>query len=228
MLTLPVAFVPTLEFKGITKEQLSKAGYHFGAIEQVYYEDQPEVRAIEKEHVMPWELTDSQGIGSCTFSSVWYALHFYYQALVFENDLRLSLLEQAISETVEVQASIQKLAHELDADYAKRCQLAGKNVPYYSETVKALWNEKEELEGKLRMRRELVAVGLNGILQNLMTLMHELEDIHARTVLERNDVSQGGNKLVGMETEKASGRRRLLDGAIPVIMEHFHQLLGGT
>ena len=146
---LPVAFVPTIEFKGVTKEQLSKAGYHFGKVDQVYYKDQPEVRAIKKRHVMPWELTDSQGIGSCTFSSVWYALRFYYEALVFENDLRLSLLEQAISETVKVQADIQKLVHKLDADYAERRQIAGKNVPYYSETVKAIWNEKDELEGQV-------------------------------------------------------------------------------
>ena len=171
---------------------------------------------------MPWELTDSQGIGSCSFSSVWYALRFYYQALVFENDLRLSLLEQAISETVKVQAAIQELVNKLDADYAERRQIAGKNVPYYSETVKALWKEKDELEGKLRMRRELVAVGLNGILQNLMTLMHELKDIRARTVLERNDESQGGNKRVGMETEKGSGRIWLLDRAIPRIMWNFN------
>ena len=39
------------------------------------------------------------------------------------------------------------------------------------------------MKDKLRMRRELVAVGLNGILQNLMTLMHELKDIRAGTVL---------------------------------------------
>ena len=220
---LPAAFVPTIEFKGVTKEQLSKAGYHFGIIDQVYYEDQPEVEAIKKQHVMPWELTDSQGIGSCSFSSVWYALRFYYQALVFESDLRLSLLEQAISETVEVQAAIQKLVHKLDADYAERRQIAGKNVPYYSETVKAIWNEKDELEDKLRMRRELVAVGLNGILQNLMTLMHELKDIHARTVFRGPDEPQGGHKWVARaKMEKASARAKLLDGAIPRITWNFH------
>ena len=116
---LPVTFVPTIEFKGITGQQLRNANYHFGSTEKVYYMDQPEVKAVKKQHTMPWEFTDSQGIGSCTFSSIWYTLRFYYQALAFENDIRLSLLRQAISETVELQAEIQKIDDELDADYFK-------------------------------------------------------------------------------------------------------------
>ena len=89
-----MTFVPTIEFKGITEQQLKNANYHFLNItDKVYYKDQPEVKAVKKQHTMPWEFTDSQGIGSCTFSSIWYALRFYYQALAFENDIRLSLLQ---------------------------------------------------------------------------------------------------------------------------------------
>ena len=175
--------------EGVTKEQLKKANYHSGSMEQVYYKDQPEVKVVEKQHIMPWELSDSQSIGSCTVSSIWYTLRFYYQALVFESDVRLSLLEQAISETVELQSEIQKVEDEIDADYFKRRKVS-KEAPYYSETAKALWDKKEELQSKLRMRRELIVVGLNGILQNVITLFHELKDIRTKRIFWENNKSK--------------------------------------
>ena len=91
---------------------------------------------------------------------------------------------QAISETVELQAGIQKInGDELDADYFRRRLMSPvKNPPYYSETVKKLWDEKDKLQDSLRMRRELIVVGLNGILQHMMTLFHELDDIRSKQI----------------------------------------------
>ena len=223
-LGLSLAFVPTMEFKGITKEQLKRANYHSGSIKQAYYKDQPEVKAVEKQHIMPWELSDSQGIGSCTFSSIWYTLRFYYQALAFESDIRLSLLEDAISETVELQSRIQKVDDELDADYFKRKEVS-KDAPYYSETVKKVWAEKDKLQSNLRVRRELIVVGLNGILQNLITLFHELKDIRTKMIFWENNEPQSWRKskwVVKEKLRKASAREKLLAEEIPRIMTSFH------
>ena len=213
-------FVPTMEFKGVTKQQLKGANYHSGPIKQVYYKDQPAVKAVKKQHIMPWELTDSQGIGSCTVSSIWYTLRFYYQALVFESDIRLSLLGQAISETVELQSRIQRVDDELDADYFKRRE-AAKDTPYHSETVKALWDKKDKLQNNLRMRRELIVVGLNETLMNLILLFHELDDIRTKRIFWENNKSK--SKWVAKEKlRKAAARERLLVEAIPRIMASFH------
>ena len=217
------AYVPTMEFHGVTKAQLRRAGYHFGEMEQVYYKDQPEVEVVEKRHIMPWELSDSQSIGTCTVSSIWYTLRFYYQALVFESDVRLSFLEQAISETAELQSEIQRVEDEIDADYMKRRQVS-KRVPYYSETVKPLWDKKEKLQSRLAMRRELIVVGLNGVLQNVIIWFHELEDIRAKTIFWSGSASQGKRKgwVAKEKLEKASARAKLLEEAIPRIMASFH------
>ena len=217
------AYVPTMEFRGVTKGQLEVANYHSGDVEGVYYEDQPEVKVVQKQHIMPWEVTDSQNTGSCVISSIWCTLRFHYQALVFENDIRLSFLEQAISETAELQPEIQKVEDEIDADYMKRREIS-KGVPYYSETVKPLWDKKEGLQSRLAMRRELIVVGLNGILQNVIILFHELKDIRAKTVFWSSSASQGKRKgwVAKEKLEKASARAKLLDEAIPRIMASFH------
>ena len=94
-------------------------------------------------------------------------------------------------------------------------------TPYYSETVKKLWDGKDKLQDNLRMRRELIVVGLNGVLQHLITLFHELDDIRSKEIFWEDDKSK--SKWVAKEMlKKASVREELLGKAIPRIMTSFH------
>ena len=225
MLGMAMTFDPTIRFTGITKKQLEKASYHFGSIEQAYYKDQPEVKAVRKKAMMPWEWSDSQGIGSCTASSIWFTLRFYYHALSFENDLRLSMLDEAIPELAEVHLAIQKVEDKMDADYAERRKVSEKAVPYYTKATKELLDEREKLQSKLRIRRETITAALSEVLQNLIVLFHELHDIKAKTIFWRDKAPRKGQKrrwVAVEELKKAAARQKLLENTIPKIMESFH------
>ena len=93
------SYNPLLRMEEITGAHLSSAHYHSGTImNEVYYVAKKASSHVVKEPLMPWEWTEKQGIGTCTATSVWFALRFYYQALAYENDLRLSMLDQAIDD----------------------------------------------------------------------------------------------------------------------------------
>ena len=114
------SYNPLLKMEGIDATDLWSASYHSAPnMDRAYYVAKNASSHVVTEPLMPWEWTEEQGIGTCAATSVWFTLRFYYQALAYENDLRLSMLDQAIGDLKELQKKVENLELKLHADYKK-------------------------------------------------------------------------------------------------------------
>ena len=218
---------PLLQMKGITGAQLSSAHYHNGTMEEVYYVAKHASSHVVTEPLMPWEWTEAQGIGTCTATSVWFALRFYYQALAYENDLRLSTLDQAIDDLKELQGRVEDIERQLNADYQKELKTfretskGGKadRFDYDQSHVKGLALAKDKSGKSLHLRRTIISMALNEILRNLIVWYHELDDITANLTVEK---SKDKEFTKTAQHSKMTQRREVLAKAILQIMTSFH------
>ena len=221
------SYNPLLRMKGITGAHLSLAHYHSGTMDEVYYVVKNASIHVVKEPLMPWEWTEMQGIGSCAATSVWFALRFYYQALGYENDLRLSMLDQAIGDLKELQKKVEGLELKLHLHYQKAWKAFKKahtdyktrRFDYDQSPVKDLALEKDNSEKSLHLRRTIISMALNEILRNLIVWQHELDDIARKLLFERSK-----SELFTKTTEysKMMQRHEVLEKAIPQTMVSFH------
>ena len=220
------SYNPLLRMKGITGEHLSLAHYHSGKKDEVYYVVKNASSCVVKEPLMPWEWTERQGIGTCAATSVWFALRFYYQALAYENDIRLSMLNQAIGDLKEPQDKVEGLEHQLNADYKRAWEAfkeahkdyKAQHFDYDQSPVTDVALEKDKSEKTLHLRRTIISMALNEILRNLIVWRHELDDINA-------DLDTKGEDYKLKEPTqylKMTQRCRVLEKAIPQTMASFH------
>ena len=221
------SYNPLLRMKGITGEHLALAHYHDGTIDEIYYVVKHASSHVVTEPLMPWEWTESQGIGSCAATSVWFALRFYYQALAYENDLRLSMLGQAISDLKELQDRVEDLERQLNAHYQEAWEAFKKahtdykkqRFDYDQSPVKGVKLAKDNSEKSLHLRRTIISMALNEILRNLIVWHHELGDIDANMLIEE---SKDKEFIKSVQYSKMMHRREALAKAIPQTMVSFH------
>ena len=222
------SYNPLLRMKGITGAHLSSAHYHSGtSMDRVYYVVKNASSHVVTEPLMPWEWTEAQGIGTCAATSVWFALRFYYQALAYENDLRLSMLDQAISDLKELQDKVEDLERQLNAHYQGAWEAFKKahtdykkqRFDYDQSPVKDLALAKEKSTKTLHLRRTIISMALNEILRNLIVWHHELGDIATKLLFDR---SKGELFTKTTEYSKMMQRREVLADAIPQSMASFH------
>lgn len=195
---------PLLKFSGLTYEHLKRAKFHFGTEQEVYYDLQADVKTVRGNVLMPWQLADAQGIGSCTATSIWYTLRYYYKAYAFEAELRLSILDQALTDLVSLQSRIAAIQDDIYKDILKRGKQATSAPPIYDKGAQKLWDEKDELEQSLQIRRSAISVGLNGILQNLLTMHSEAKSIELQ---EKQRIARPPKEE---ETEEQKKKRTML------------------
>ena len=220
------SYNPLLRMKGITGTQLSSAHYHSGTMDEVYYVVKNASSHVLTEPLMLWEWTEAQGIGTCSATSVWFALRFYYQALGYENDIRLSMLDQAIDDLKELQDMVESLERRLNADYQEAWEAFKKahkdykkqRFDYDQSRVKDLALAKDKSEKTLHLRRTIISMVLNEILRNLIVWHHELGDI-ATDLLKKGE-DKGFIKTV--QYSKTIKRREVLEKAIPQTTASFH------
>ena len=222
------SYNPLVRIKGIDAMDLWSASYHSGpSLDRVYYVVKNASSHVVTEPLMPWEWTESQGIGTCSATSVWFALRFYYQALAYENDLRLSMLDQAISDLEELQDKVEGLEHQLNAHYQEAWEAFKKahadykklRFDYDQSPVKDLALAKEKSTKTLHLRRTILSMALNEILRNLIVWHHELGDIATKLLFDR---SKGELFTKTTEYSKMMQRREVLADAIPQSMASFH------
>ena len=217
---------PLLRMKEITGAHLSLAHYHSGTEDKVYYVRRNIYSHVVEEPLMRWEWTEVQGIGTCTATSVWFALRFYYQALAYENDLRLSMLDQAIDNLKELQDEIEGLERKLHAHYQeawetfKRAHKDYKKqrFDYDQSPVKDLKLVKDKATKSLHLRRTIISMALNEILRNLTVWHNELGDINAYLLKK----SEEETFVKTVPYSKMVQRREVLTKAIPQSMASFH------
>ena len=219
------SYNPLLRMKGITGAHLSLAHYHSGTMDEVYYVVKNASIHVVKEPLMPWEWTEAQGIGTCSATSVWFALRFYYQALAYESDLRLSMLDQAIDDLKELQNKAERLEHQLNADYQEAWE-AFKKAHKDSKTQRFEYKQsyvKEHIkirtEKSLHLRRTTISMALNEILRNLIVWYHELGDITANLTIEK---SKDKESTKTAQHSKMTQRREVLEKAVSQAMASFH------
>ena len=219
------SYNPLLRMKGITGTQLSSAHHYSGLMDQVYYVAKHASSHVVKEPLMPWEWTESQGIGTCAATSIWFALHFYYQALAYENDLRLSMLDQALGDLEELQNKAEGLERQMNADYQDAWEAfkearKGKTGRFHYDQgrVKDLRLEKDKAEKSLHLRRAIISMALNEILRNIIVWHHELSDINADPLTKSKDEEI----LKTIKYSKTMQRCEVLEKAIPQTMVSFH------
>ena len=221
-----ISFNPLLQMKGITGAQLSLAQYHNGTMDEVYYVVKKASSHVVTEPLMRWEWTEMEGIGSCAATSVWFALRFYYQALAYENDLRLSMLDQAIDDLKKLQDKVEDLERQLNAHYQKAWDAFKKahkdyktrRFDYDQSPVKDLALAKDKSTKSLHLRRAIISMALNEILRNLIVWHHELGDIDANLLTKSKDKEF----VKTVQYSKTIQRREVLTKAIPQSMASFH------
>ena len=224
--TKATSYNPLLRMSGLTGTHLSLVKHFDGVQDEVYYvaKNLKEL-VVENKAPMPWEWTESQGIGSCTASSIWYAVRFYYQALAYESGLRLSMLGQAMEDLVELQDKVKDLEYQVNADYQKEWEAFKeahkddiRTAPFdYApkSLIRDARDEKERLEKHLHLRRSIISVALNEILQNVVGWHSELGDI-------RTGLLGSTKELEPLASSKMTRRRDILEQAIPQSIASFN------
>ena len=222
------SYNPLVRIKEVDTMDLWSASYHSApSMDRLYYVVKNASMHVVTEPLMPWEWTEAQGIGTCAATSVWFALHFYYQALVYENDLRLSMLDQAADDLKELQDKVEDLERKLHAHYQKARDTFKKahkdhktrRFDYDQRRVKDLALAKDRLTKSLHLRRTIILMALNEILRNLIVWHHELGDIDTKLLFDR---SKGELFTKTTEYSKMMQRREVLADAIPQSMASFH------
>ena len=222
------SYNPLVRIKGVDTMDLSSASYHSApSMDRLYYVVKNASSHVVTEPLMPWEWTEAQGIGTCAATSVWFALRFYYQALAYENDLRLSMLDQAISDLKELQDKVEDLERQLNAHYQGAWEAFKKahkdykkqRFDYDQSPVKDLALAKDNSKKSLHLRRTIISMALNEILRNLIVWHHELGDIATKLLFDR---SKGELFTKTTEYSKMMQRREVLADAIPQSMASFH------